>query len=155
VPWKCNSLPGNVRWPLPSGGNIMHSRRPPNVLGDFWKVIMCNGPTAPLNCGIALGTAYTPFSPTHQHWLVDILDSLPNKPKFTTKKFFSYFHLFIIAKFGHMITTRATTQNGWKKRKEKTSLTRGFFFPQFWQSEYQKKFRELRKLVEFSLEKHT
>jgi hypothetical protein len=54
-----------------------------------------------------------------------------------------------------MITTRATTQNGWKKRKEKTSLTRGFFFPQFWQSEYQKKFRELRKLVEFSLEKHT
>jgi hypothetical protein len=27
-----------------------------------------------------------------------------------------------------MITTRATTQNGWKKRKEKSSLTRGFFF---------------------------
>jgi hypothetical protein len=44
VPWKCNSLPGNVRWPLPSGGNIiMHSRRPPNVLGDFWKVILYNG----------------------------------------------------------------------------------------------------------------
>jgi hypothetical protein len=40
VPWKCNSLPGNVRWPLPSGGNIiMHSRRSPNVLGEFWKVI--------------------------------------------------------------------------------------------------------------------
>ncbi len=131
----------------------MHSRHPPNVLGDFWKVIMYNGPTAPLNCGIALGTAYRPFSTPHQHWVVDILDSLPHKPKFTTKNLFPYFHIFIIAKFGQMITTRATTQNGWGEKKNVSN--QGFIFPQFWESEYKFFCRKVRKLVEFSLEKHT
>jgi hypothetical protein len=54
-----------------------------------------------------------------------------------------------------IITTRATTQNGWEKKKKKDISNRGFFFPQFRESEYQEFCRKLRKLVEFSIEKHT